>query len=137
MWLYPPDEKGNSLMAHPTRSQEDFTALRTGIVRQFPDLKNAKTKRKEFREKLDKEVFVTDEILKAYINNIIRKDLRFSSFNILIEAKKDAQALMAYFNFINAYQLYEKGEDSYGNICCMAIDRAKKLLKIRRVKRKK
>lgn len=132
MWLYPPDEKGNSLMAFPSRSQEDFTAVRKRIARQFPNPEKAKARRKEFREKLDKEVFVTDETLKAYVNDIIRKDLRISSFNTLIEAKQNPKALTAYFNFVNAYQLFEKGKDSYGNICCLAIDKAKALLKTRR-----
>jgi len=135
MWLYPPDEKGSRLMASPSRSQEDYTAVRKRIARQFPEPKNVKARRKEIHEKLDKKTFVTDEVLKVYVNDIIREDLRISSYSTLIEAKNNPQALIAYFNFVNAYHLFEKGEGSYGNICCMAIDSAKKLLKTK--KRKK
>lgn len=129
LWLYPADEKGNSLMAHPTRSQEDYDALKKGIVRNLIDQKNAKAKRKAFREKLDKENIVPDDELKRYVNHIIREDLRASSYKTLITAKNNPKAVIAYYNFVNAYQLYQDGEDSYGNICCMAIDKAKKLLR--------
>ncbi len=42
--------------------------------------------------------------------------------------------LVAYYNFVNAYHRYEQGDDSFGNICCLAIDRAKELLKGRKKK---
>lgn len=129
LWLYPADEKGNSLMAFPARSQEDYTALKNGIVRNIIDPKNAKARRKAFREKLDKETIVSDEELRRYVDDIIREDLRASSYNTLIAAKNSPKAINAYHNFVNAYHLYEEGDDSYGNICCMAIDRAKELLK--------
>lgn len=129
LWLYPADEKGNSLMASPARSQEDYTALKNGTVRNLIDSKGAKARRKASREKLDKETFVSDEELKNYVDDIIREDLRTSSYNTLLAAKNSPKAINAYYNFVNAYQLYEKGQDSYGNTCCMAIDRAKELLK--------
>jgi hypothetical protein len=132
LWLYPADDKGNSLMAFPTRSQEDFTALKKGIVRNLIDPKNAKARRKAFRERLDKENFVSDDDLKRYVDDIIREDLRRASYNTLIEAKNSPKAVRAYYNFVNAYQLFEQGEDSYGNICCLAIDSAKDLLKKRK-----
>jgi hypothetical protein len=132
LWLYPADDKGNSLMASPTRSQEDFTALKKGIVRNLIDPKNAKARRKAFRERLDKENFVSDDDLKRYVDDIIREDLRRASYNTLIEAKNSPKAVRAYYNFVNAYQLFEQGEDSYGNICCLAIDSAKDLLKKRK-----
>jgi len=134
LWLYPADESGNSLMASPARSQEDYTALKKGIVRNLIDPKNAKARRKAFREKLDKETMVSDEELKLYVDDIIRKDLRASSYSTLVAAKNSQAAIKAYFNFVNAYHLYEKGEDSYGNICCMAIDLAGDLLKKKRKK---
>ena len=129
IWLYPPDSKGNSLMAHPTEIYEDYSAYKKGILRPLPDRRNSRATRKEMREKLNKEVLVSDEQLKAYINNLIRDDLSVSSFNILSEAKNSKHAVMAYYNFVNAYRLYEAGDDSYGNIACMSIDLAKKLLK--------
>lgn len=127
MWLYPPDEKGNSVMAWPAKSQEDYTAIKKGTARKFPS--STKAERKKFRDELDKEIFVSDQVLKTYVDDIIREDLRNSSYNTLVEAKTKPKAVKAYFNFVNAYQLFEKGEESYGNICCMAIDSAKELLK--------
>ena len=132
MWLYPPDEKGNSLMASPTKSQEDYTAVKESIARKFPD--STKAKRKKFIAELDKEIFVDDHVLKTYIDDIIREDLRNSSYSTLIEAKNNHKAVKAYFNFVNAYQLFEKGKDSYGNICCLAIDSAIELLKPKKKK---
>jgi hypothetical protein len=116
-------------MAHPTETYVDYSAFIKGILRPLPDRRNSRTKRKEMREKLNKEVLVSDEQLKAYINNLIRDDLRVSSFKILSEAKNSKHAVMAYYNFVNAYHLHKAGDDSYGNIACMSIDLAKKLLK--------
>ncbi len=127
MWLYPPDEKGNSLMAWPTKSQEDYQAVKKGIAKKFPY--STKVERKKFISELDKEIFVDNKVLRTYIDNIIREDLRNSSYNTLIEAKNNPNAVKAYFNFVNAYYLFEKGKDSYGNICCLAIDSAKELLR--------
>ncbi|WP_375580690.1 hypothetical protein ABWH96_06640 [Marivirga tractuosa] len=132
LWLYPGDEKGNSLMAHPTKYQKDYTALKKGDVRNIIDPKNSRSRRKTFREKLDKENIVSDQELRSYVDDIIREDLRNSSYNTLIEAKHHPDAVKAYYNFVNAYQLYADGKDSYGNICCMAIDRAKELMKERK-----
>jgi len=127
IWLYPPDEKGNSLMAWPTKSQEDYTAVKKGIATRFPD--STKAERKKFIDELDKEILVEDQVLRTYVNDIIREDLRNSSYSMLIEAKNNPKAVKAYFNFVNAYQLFKKGKESYGNICCLAIDNAKELLK--------
>lgn len=127
MWLYPPDEKGNSLMAWPTKSQEDYTAVKKGIARKFPD--STKAKRKKISAQLDKEIYVDDHVLKTYVDDIIREDLRNSSYTTLIKAKNNPKAAKAYFNFVNAYQLFEKGEDSFGNICCLAIESAKERLR--------
>jgi hypothetical protein len=129
LWLYPANEKGNSLMAHPTKYHKDYSALKQGIVRNLIDPKNNRVRRKAFREKLDKENYVTDEELKSYVDDIIREDLRKSSYNTLIKAKNHPKAVKSYFNFVNAYQIFSTGKDSYGNICCLAIDSAKELLK--------
>jgi hypothetical protein len=127
MFLYPPDAKGSSLMASPARIPEDYVALLKGIVKRFPD--TTKSERKLFHAQLDKEIFVDDQILKTYINDILRDNVRISSYYTLIDAKKHPNTIKAYYNFINAYHLYNKGDDSYGNICCMAIDHARELLK--------
>lgn len=134
IWLYPADEKGNSLMAHPTISQEDYTAIKQNIVKNLFDRKNTREERKEQRAKLNREIIVSDEELRNYIDDIIRKDLRNSSYNTLIEAKNNPKSIIAYYNFINAYHLFEKGEDSFGNICCLSIDLAKDLLKAKKTK---
>jgi len=119
-------------MARPANSQEDYTAVKKGIVRKFPF--RTKAERKKFIDELDKEIFVDDHVLKTYIDDIIREDLRNSSYNALIEAKNNPKAVKAYFNFVNAYQLYEKGNDSYGNICRLAIDSALEILKPKKKK---
>jgi len=62
MWLYPPDENGNSLMARPATSEEDYRAFKKGILRNLFE-RRSKADRKEFRQKLDAEVIVSDEIL--------------------------------------------------------------------------
>jgi hypothetical protein len=127
MWLYPPDEIGNSLMARPAESQEDYTAVKKGIARKFPD--STKAERKKFMAQLDEEIYVEDQVLKDYVDDIIREDLRNSSYNTLMKARNDPRAIRAYFNFINAYHLFKKGNSSYGNICSLAIDSAEELLK--------
>ena len=136
LWLYPTDEKGNSLMAHPTTSQEDYLAIKQGIVKNLLE-RSARPERKERRKKLDQEILVSDEELRNYVDDIIRKYLRISSYNKLIEAKNNPKARVAYYNFINAYHLCEKGESSFGNICCLSIDLAIKLLKEQKRKKKK
>lgn len=132
LWLYPADEKGNPLMASPTRSQEDYSAIKIGIVRNLFDQEDSKARKKEMREKLDKENFVADEELKRYINEIFREGIRDSSFDTLIAAKNNPKAIISYYNFVNAYQLYENGDESFGNICCLSLDKAKELLKKKR-----
>lgn len=128
LWLYPADSKGNSKMAFPRKYQQDFNALKQGIVRDIMQRRNREARRERQRN-LDKEVIVSDDILRSYVDNIIRKDLRTSFYSTLLKAKNNPNAIVAYYNFVNAYQLVEQGEDSYGNICCFAFDRAIKLLK--------
>lgn len=128
LWLYPADEKGNSLMAFPRRSQEDYTALKKGVVRNLIDPKNAKARRKAYWEKLDKAVIVSDEELRRYVDDIFRDEFRNRSFNVLINAKKHPKAIKAYYNFVNAYHFYQI-DGSHGNTCCMAVDWAEDLLK--------
>jgi hypothetical protein len=129
LWLYPADKEGNSLMAQPASSQEDYTAFKQGVVSQFPDSKNASARRKELRNKLDREITISDTCLKTYVDAIFREDFRNSSYQILLQAKQNPRARRAYYNFINAYGLLEKGESSFGNICCLSVDRAEELLK--------
>jgi hypothetical protein len=133
IWLYPADEKGNRLMAWPHESSKDYAALKKGLVSEIIDRKNSKTRGKEYREKLDKVKMVADEELKMFVEEIFAEQYRRSSFDILISAKNNPKAIVAYYNFINAWYLYKNGEESFANICCMAVDLAKKLLKQRRI----
>ncbi len=128
IWLYPADEKGNFLMAWPTRSQKDFDAIKQGLVRDIMADSTKATRKKE-KAKLDKIIKVPNEQLRIFVDKIFSKEYRNSSYFILIKAKNNPKAIVAYYNFVNAYHLVEKGEDSYGNICCMAVDSAKMLLK--------
>lgn len=130
LWLYPLDEKtGRSLMASPYREERDFLAYKKGELRNLADRHNSRQRQKEFKEKYNKEIQVSDEELKRYVDDIMRKDLRNSSYEILRKAKTNSAAILAYYQFVNAYQLLENGEESSGNICCLAIDRAKELLR--------
>jgi len=128
IWLYPADEKGNSLMAWPTRLQKDYDAVKKGIVR---DIMAGSTKATRKKEKaiLDKAIEVSDGQLKIFVDKIFAKEYRNSSYHTLIKAKNSSKAVVAYYNFINAYNLAEKGEGSYSNICCMSVDLARDLLK--------
>lgn len=127
IWIYPHDEDNCYLMAWPTRSEEDYHAIKKGIVGKISD--STKASRKKRIEKLDKENFVSDQTLRTYVEDLLQKKFQESSYITLIRAKNDPKAQKAYFNFVNAYQAYENGNDSSGNICCLAIDLARKLLK--------
>ncbi|WP_373056709.1 hypothetical protein [Zunongwangia sp. H14] len=114
-WFYPPDENGSSLHASPSRDINDFMAYKKGVLTNLVDKHGSRQRLMEFRSKINKPTLISDDELKNYVDKIIRKDLRNSSYQILSEAKKHPRAVIA--------------EDSYGNICCMAIDRAKELLR--------
>ncbi|WP_339661134.1 hypothetical protein [uncultured Polaribacter sp.] len=135
LWLYPKDEKGNSLMAHPKTSQEDYTAVKQGLVHNIFDRKDSRKRSIEFHQKIDLENFISDELLKTYVDNYFREDLRVASYQILINAKNNKNALKYYFNFVNAYQLNEKDE-SYSNIPALAVEQAQKLLKKNKTQKK-
>ncbi len=135
IWLYPADKNGNSLMAWPTYSQKDYNALKQGIVKDIM-ADSTKAKRKQEKKILDKEIIVSDEQLKSYVDHLFAKEFRNSSYLTLIEAKNKPQAKVAYYNFINAYHLAQNGEESYENICFLSIDYARDLLKGKRTKKK-
>lgn len=127
LWLYQPDENGNSLMAWPYKYEKDYLAFKRGEIRRLG--RRTKAESKEYRKKMDKEIEVSDETLRKYVDEIFAKQYRQSSFETLIKAKKNKGAIKAYYNFINAYHRYENDESSYGNICCLAVDYAKELLR--------
>lgn len=128
IWLYPADEKGSSLMAWPKKNQKDYTAIKQGIIRSIIDRKNSNASRKAYWEKLNREITVTDEDLKKRVDEIFLEKYRRTACNTLILAKNNPKAIIAYYNFLNAYNDYRNGQDS-GNACCHAVDTAKELLK--------
>lgn len=129
MWLYPADERGNSLMSRPTKFQKDYDSMKEGVLRNLFDRKKLKEGAKKQAEKIDPEIIIPDEQLREYVNDIFREDLRASAYNAFIKAKNSSLAKSAYYNFVNAYNLYQKGEYSFSNIYCLALDRAENLLR--------
>ncbi len=127
IWLYTPDENGNSLSARPYNDEKDYIAYKEGRLRKLFD--RNKNESKDIRKRLDNEVIVADEILLSYVNEIFSKQYRRSSYETLIRAKKSKKAVVTYYNFLNAFSIYKNGNDSYANICCMAVDLATDLLK--------
>lgn len=59
---------------------------------------------------MDSEIYVSDEELRQFVNEIFAKEYRSSSYQILLDAKKNKKAKVAYFNFINAYILMKNLE---------------------------
>jgi hypothetical protein len=115
-------------MALPCSSQKDYDAVRTGIARSILYRENPKAEQKTYSQKINAEAFVADEELRNFVNDIFSEKYRNSSYNTLIKAKEHPQAVIAYYNFINTYRL-SKTDSSYANICCLAVDRAKELLR--------
>ncbi len=117
-------------MASPYRSQKDYDAYKKGELRNLGSRHNSRKRQLEFRSKMDKEIIISDTILRNYVDNLMAEEFRNWSYNILIKAKNNPKAKIAYYNFVNAYQLHEK-ERFFGNVACMAVDRAEELLKRR------
>ncbi|SFI37650.1 hypothetical protein [Halpernia frigidisoli] len=134
-WLYSPDEKGNSLMARPHQNEKDYEAYKNGEVRDLFSEESRK-ERHASKQKLDVPIEVSDEVLKEYVNKIFSKEYRNSSYQFLLDAKKFRDTKVAYYHFLNAYKVQENGDDSMSNVCCLAADYARDLLKIRKKRRK-
>ena len=93
-WLYPADKDGNSVMAWPRTSQEDYTAIKRGIVKDR--FKSRKTKeRKEYWAKMDEPIIVSDEILSRAVNDIFAEKYRKWAFHTLSKAKNNPKAIIA------------------------------------------
>ncbi len=131
--LYPPDEKGNRQMAFPTKNQQDYDAVKKKIVNDLFGDENKKAERKQLNLMLDKPVLVTDEELRLMVDETFAEKYWTSSYSTLTAAKNNPKTIVAYYNFVNAYNL-SKPEDSFANICCLAVDNAKSLLRKHRVK---
>jgi hypothetical protein len=128
LWLYPADETGNRLAASPHKNQEDYNAVKDGTALDIMYRENSKAERKAYREKLDAEVTITNEELRSLVNDIFALKYRTFSYATLIAAKNHPGARIAYYNFVNAYNLSKTG-GGCGNVCCLAVDSAKVLLK--------
>lgn len=138
IWLYPADEKGNSLVAFPHKYQKDYDAMKKGIVQSIFESRTLeeKVKSKKKFENLDLEKYISDEELKKYVDEIFAKEYRESSYKILLDAKNHQKANRGYFNFVNACEI-NKETGRFGNVCCMSVDLAKELLKSPRSHNKK
>ena len=124
IWLYPPNEKGSSLMAHPVKYQEDYTAIKKGIVKNILERRKTKQERKTFFKILDTEKYISDELLKNYVDNSFKEDFRAEFYQILLKAKKNKKAVKYYFHFVNSYEL-----DTKSRISALIIDSIKEVLK--------
>lgn len=127
--FYPKDKKGNSLMAQPRRLQEDYDAYKNGKLCDIFEDTESRKRRNLRNEKLDTEIFISDDKLKEYVYDIFREDLRATAYRTFLRAKTYPSAIEAYYNFVNAYHLYQKDEYSNGNICCLALERAEILVR--------
>lgn len=77
---------------------------------------------------MDTEIFIDDSKLRNYVDDVFAEAYRESSYRSLLKAKNTPKAQIAYFNFVNAY-LKDKKSNQFGNICCLAVDLAKNLLR--------
>lgn len=114
-------------MAFPTRNQKDYTAFRRGVVKSILE-KDNKEERKKRRQELDKAIEISDTTLQEYVNDYFAEHYRVVSFYILIEAKRSPKARIAYYNFVNEYQLSKK-ENKDSGILGLIVDHAEKLLR--------
>ena len=128
IWLYP-SVNGGSLMAEPATNQKDFLAWKKGEIRDILENIHSKKHRQEYKEKMNKEIYVEDEVLKEYVDEIFAEKYRYNSLETLLKVKEKEHLRIYYFQFINAYNLYKAGQDSYSNTCCQVVDFAKENLK--------
>jgi hypothetical protein len=110
LWLY-----DNGIVAFPTLYEKDFIAYKNG---ELHDILTTTKEEKQEMKSLNDFISVSDEELKIYVDDIFAEQYRAESYRKLLKAKNTKY----YFNFVNAYNLYKNGQDSYANICCMAVD---------------
>lgn len=128
IWLYP-SQNGTSLMADPTRIKKDYIAWKNGELRDILANIRSKKHRKEYSDWINKEIYVDNETLKIYVDDIFAEQYRYNSLEILLKVKEKEHLRKYYFQFINAYNKYKDGEDSHSNTCCQIVDFAKENLK--------
>ena len=120
-------------MAFPARNQQDYDAVKKKIVSDLFEDETEKAERKQHNLILNNPILVSDEELRLMVDEIFARKYRTSSYSTLVAAKNNPKAIVAYYNFVNAYNL-SKPDDSFANICCLAVDSAKSLLRKYRVK---
>jgi len=125
IWLYSPNQDGSSVMGSPAVDEKDFIAWKNGELRDILSNVRSKKHRQEYSEWINKEIYVSDEVLKEYVNNIFAEKYRNESFEILLKVKDKEHLKKYYFQFINAYNK----EEDYSNTCCQIVDFAKENLK--------
>lgn len=133
LWLYPQDEKGNSLMAHPKKDQKDYSAVKNKEVRNLHD--GIKKRAKEQFAELSTPVHISDEELKKYVADIFREDLQASAYDTFLKAKTHPNTIRGYYYFVNAYHRHIEDE-SWSNTCCFALDTALALVKEEKIRKK-
>jgi hypothetical protein len=127
LWLYP-EETGGYLMAQPSRNEKDYLAYKSGIVKDI----FTRGPKDEPAVSLDTPTQAPKEELKKMIEDVFSPEFQVSAYQKLVDASQKADTAVAYYNFINAYHLYQQGNLSYGNICCLSVDNASRLLKAKR-----
>ncbi len=120
-------------MAWPRRNQKDYDAVRSGLAKDIRQRGPAEAERKKEHRALNKPVEVTNEELLGYVNEIFAAPYRLSSYLILKDARTNRYAVKAYYYFVNAYLAHQSGDSSMGKICCLAVDRARYLLRTNRM----
>lgn len=135
-WLYPLDNNYYR-RATPYRKEEDYLAMKKGIVtNHFTKIKTKEEKEaeKQKRKRLQQPIFIPDNQLREFVNDIFVKGWRGSSYETLILAKKKFPFL--YFEFINSYLVSKENncEDKY---CIFIVDWARMLMKKQKKKKNK
>lgn len=132
-FLYPSDEKGNSLMGFPKKYQEDYTAYKKGILKDR--FKRTKAQKKLDTIKWNKAyktpIEISNEELLEAVNTVFAEEYRVSAYRIFRTAKTHPVAIVDYYTFVNAYKLEEY------SISCMSLDSAEDNLRRSKPKSKK
>lgn len=116
IFLYPSDSDGSSLMAHPTKNQEDYTAYKNGKLTNLLEDRIRNKKVSDSMDNLNIPIDVSDDILKEMVNDTFAEEYRTNAYLKLINDKTSVKSdKEMYYSFINAYNREEY------NLCCMIV----------------
>lgn len=116
IFLYPSDSDGNSLMAFPTKVQEDYTAYKRGELSNLLEDRIKNRKVSDSMDNLNKHITVSDKELKEMVDNTFANEYRTEAYLKLINDKTSVKSNKElYYSFINAYNREEY------NLCCMIV----------------